>query len=85
MILSLFVKVSILNVLALSLLQAQGVSSLGRVGGGGGVGRGGSTFKKESPFNIIQTNKNNSIWIQRIREALETDKFVSYFQPIVDI
>lgn len=60
MILSLFVKVSILNVLALSLLQAQGVSSLGRVGGGGGVGRGGSTFKKESPFNIIQTNRGDT-------------------------
>ena len=41
------------------------------------------TYSKD--IKIIQTIKHNSIWIQRIREALETDKFVSYFQPIVDI
>ncbi len=42
-----------------------------------------STYSKD--IKIIQKIKHNSIWIQRIREALETDRFISYFQPIVDI
>ena len=41
-----------------------------------------TTYSKD--IKIIQTIKHNSIWIKRIQDALEEDRFVGYFQPIFD-
>lgn len=37
-----------------------------------------------SHLNREQSQKENLIWITRIKEALETDSLVTYYQPIVD-
>lgn len=41
--------------------------------------------KYSKDIKIIQTIQHNSIWIKRIQEALEEERFVGYFQPIFDI
>ncbi len=41
--------------------------------------------KYSKDIQIIQTIQHNSIWTKRIQEALEADKFVSYYQPIFDL
>ncbi len=41
--------------------------------------------KYSKDIKIIQTIKHNSIWIKRIQEALKENRFISYFQPIIEI
>lgn len=36
-------------------------------------------------IKIIKTIKDNSIWIQRIRDALENNNIISYYQPIFSL
>lgn len=42
-----------------------------------------STYSKD--IKIIKTIHHNSIWIQRVREALEDDRIRSYYQPIFSL
>ncbi len=41
--------------------------------------------KYTDDIKIIKTIKTNSIWVKRIRDALETNRIVSYYQPIFSI
>jgi diguanylate cyclase (GGDEF)-like protein len=42
-----------------------------------------STYSKDS--KIVKTIQHNSIWIQRVREALQSEKILSYYQPIFSL
>ncbi len=41
--------------------------------------------KYTDDIKIIQTIKHNSVWTQRVRDALESNRIVSYYQPIFSI
>ncbi len=41
--------------------------------------------KYSKDIKIIQTIQHNSIWTKRIQEALQTNRFISYYQPIFDL
>jgi diguanylate cyclase (GGDEF)-like protein len=41
--------------------------------------------KYSDDIKIIQTIHHNSIWTQRVHEAIQTGKIISYFQPIFDV
>lgn len=40
-------------------------------------------FLKDSPFSLTQ--KHNALWVHKARKALEEDRVVPYFQPIVEM
>lgn len=76
-----------LNILTFALVKAQTVSSISRIGGGGGVGRGGGTFEKENPFNIIKTNQGDApqkiLNVARVRGgSKESVKLIKLFTLI---